>query len=85
METVNSMLQNLGLLYGLLAHFVGTPAAVFTQGADGEWSAVGLTVPALTAKGNSLMGAVADIMVYGATVVDMITQVLVGTNIAGSP
>lgn len=85
MVTANNILQNMGLLFGLLAHFVATPTAVFTQGADGEWSGVGLTVPALTAKGNSLMGAVADIMVYGATLVDMITQVLVGTNIAGSP
>ncbi len=85
MIVANLILEVLGLLNGLLVPFVGTPAAIFTQGADGEWSAVGLSVPTLTAKGNSLMGAVADIMVYGATLVDMIVQVLVGTQVAGSP
>ena len=75
----------MGLLFGLLAHFVATPTAVFTQGADGEWTASGLAVPSLTAKGNSLMGAVADILVYGATLVDFITQVLVNQTVNGSP
>ena len=85
MIVANLILEVLGMLNGLLAHFVGTPQAIFTQASDGEWSATGLSVPELTAKGNSLMGAVADIMVYGATLVDMITQVLVGTSIKGSP
>lgn len=85
MIVANLILEVLGLLNGLLAHFVGTPQAVFTQASDGEWSAIGLTVPTLTPKGNSLMGAVADIMVYGATLVDMITQVLVGDQRQGFP
>jgi len=76
----------LGLLLGLLTHFVALPTASFTQGPDGEWSGTGLAgVPALTAKGNSLMGAVADILVYGATLVDFITQTLVGVSVQGSP
>jgi len=85
MILANLILEVLALLNGLLGHFVDTPGANFTQGVDGEWTAAGLSVPALTLKGNSLMGAVADIMVYGATLVDFITQVLVGQQVAGSP
>jgi hypothetical protein len=70
----------LAILGGLLGHFVTTPATNFSQLSDGEWFAAGLTVPALTSKGNALMGAVADILVYGAILVDFITQTLVGTN-----
>jgi len=79
------VLEVLGMLNGLLAHFVGTPVPIFTQGADGEWTATGLDVPMLTEKGNSLMGAVADILVYGATLVDFVVQTLVGQSVAGSP
>jgi hypothetical protein len=85
MVVAGLLLEVLGLLNGLLAHFVATPAPSFTQGADGEWTATGLDVPTLTEKGNSLMGAVADILVYGATLVDFITQTLVGQSVAGSP
>jgi hypothetical protein len=85
MVVVGLLLEVLGMLNGLLSHFVGTPAVTYTQGADGEWTLSGLTPPALTEKGNSLMGAVADILVYGATLVDWLTQALVGTSVAGSP
>jgi hypothetical protein len=85
MILANLILEVLALLNGLLVHFVDTPGATFTQGTDGEWTAAGLSVPGLTAKGNSLMGAVADILVYGATLVDFIVQVLVGQSVAGSP
>lgn len=85
MIVANLVEEVLALLGGLLVHFVNTPSAQFSQGSDGEWSASGLGVPTLTAKGNSLMGAVADILVYGATLVDFITQTLVGSSVAGSP
>lgn len=85
MVVAGLLLEVLGMLNGLLAHFVATPVPSFTQGADGEWTAAGLDVPLLTEKGNSLMGAVADIMVYGATLVDFITQTLTGVSVAGSP
>ena len=75
----------LGILFGLLDHFVQTPAPTFTQYSDGEWSGTNLDIALLTEKGNSLMGAVADIVLYGATLVDFIMQVLVGQSIAGSP
>jgi len=74
----------LGILNGLLGHFVSTPAPTFTQQPDGEWSGANLDVALLTEKGNSLMGAVADILVYGATLVDFIMQVLVGYQVQGS-
>jgi hypothetical protein len=82
---VTNQEQLLALLQGLLSHFVNLSSAVATQGTDGEWTLTGLGIPTLTAKGNSLMGAVADIIVYGATLVDFITQTLVGSSVNGSP
>ena len=75
----------LGILLGLLGHFVETPAPSFVQSPDGEWSGTNLDVAMMTEKGNSLMGAVADIVLYGATLVDFVLQVLVGVAPAGSP
>ena len=85
MIVANLIQEVLALLGGLLGHFVNLPSAVATQGTDGEWTLAGLGIPDLTAKGNSLMGAVADILVYGATLVDFITQTLVGQTVNGSP
>jgi len=81
----NLVQEVLALLGGLLGHFVELPGASASQGTDGEWTISGLGIPELTAKGNSLMGAVADILVYGATLVDFITQTLVGQAVDGSP
>ncbi len=85
MTVANLMLEALARLNGLLAHFLNTPGAVFTQGADGEWSAFGLIIPTLTAKGNSLIGAIADSNLYYRVLQDFIGQILVGVSVAGSP
>jgi hypothetical protein len=64
----------------ILSHFVtGTPAT-FTLTGDREWAIHngGFT---LSTKGNYLAGAVADIVTYGAILVDWIVQALLNTEI----
>ena len=69
------VLKPLALLDSLLRHFVtGSASTPILQG-DHEWtlSPGGFS---LTSKGNYLVGAVADIITYGATLVDWIIQAL---------
>jgi hypothetical protein len=80
MVVVGLIEEVLGILFGLLAHFVNTPALNVAPQGDFEWSVTGVTVPDLTTKGNYLMGAVADIVVYGAILVDWVVQALLGAN-----
>lgn len=70
----------LAILNGLLGHFVVGAASQFTQAGDNEWI---MTQGGylLSAKGNNLVGAVADILVYGAILGDWIVQSLLGTPV----
>lgn len=70
----------LQILFALLGHFVTYTAVPPTLSADYEWNLPAQTSE-LTEKGNFLMGAVADIAVYGAILVDWIVQMLVGTGV----
>jgi hypothetical protein len=80
MVVVGLVEEVLGLLNGLLGHFVSTPTLSLAMNGDGEWSVVGTNVSALTNKGNYLIGAVADIAVYGAILVDWVIQALLGSS-----
>jgi len=80
---ISGLLQEgLALLNGLLAHFVGGATTAYYQSStDYEWVNLTNSTLFLTTKGNSLMGAVADIVVYGATLVDFLTQALTGATV----
>jgi len=70
----------LGILNQLLANFVGitTPVYVSSPNEDGQLALAKIVIPATTAKGNALTGAIADILTSGAQLVDMLLQVLTG-------
>jgi len=58
------------------AHFVSNPTAVyFTQDSLDEWLLTGTYLP--SDKANRLGAAIADIMLWGATMLDQVIQVLV--------
>lgn len=76
MVLVGLIQEVLGLLNGLLSHWVTLSPINPQLGPDYEWQ-IGSAIPAtLTAKGNYLMGAVADIATFGAILVDWIVQAL---------
>ena len=81
MVVVGLVEEVLGLLNGLLGHFVSTPDLSISLNNDFEWSVLGTEVSTLTNKGNYLMGAVADIVVYGAILVDWLIQALLGSEL----
>jgi hypothetical protein len=70
----------LGILMGLLGHFVTPSYSIPTVSADYEWFVMQATPAELTVKGNYLMGAVADIVTYGAILVDWIIQALMSNS-----
>lgn len=80
MVVIGLVQEILGLLNGLLGHFVtGTIQTAPALSSDYEWF-VGLARPStMTVKGNYLMGAVADIITYGAILVDWLVQALLTT------
>ena len=79
MVLVGLIQEVLGLLNGLLGHWVSLSPINPVVGPDYEWQ-IGTAAPAtLTAKGNYLMGAVADIATFGAILVDWIIQALMTT------
>ena len=80
MVVVSLVQEMLALLNTLLGHFVTGAVSSITLGPDFEW-AVGVGGCKTTAKGNYLMGAVADIAVYGAILVDWLVQALIGTGL----
>ena len=82
MFVVGLVYDVLALLDGLLAAFVGHPVFSFVQLADGEWTMTGGTLPTVTGKGNALLGAVADIVTYGAILVDWMVQALLNAGAA---
>jgi hypothetical protein len=64
----------LSMFQGLASHFV-TGSATFTQQSDYEWTYTSDIVPSV--KANMIGGALADIILYGAQVLDQILQVMV--------
>jgi hypothetical protein len=80
MVVIGLVQELLGLLNGLLGHFVtGTITTPPTLSQDYEWFVGAAPASALTTKGNYLMGAVADIATYGAILVDWLVQALLTT------
>jgi len=80
MVVIGLVQELLGLLNGLLGHFVsGTITTPPDLSADYEWFVGSAQPSALTTKGNYLMGAVADIATYGAILVDWLVQALLTT------
>jgi len=80
MVVIGLVQELLGLLNGLLGHFVsGTISTAPTLSQDYEWFVGTATPSELTTKGNYLMGAVADIVTYGAILVDWLVQALLTT------
>ncbi len=71
---------SLSMFNSFLSHFISGTPPQFTQQADGEW----VMTPGqyqITPKGESLLGAISDIITYGSTLVDWVTQSLVGVRI----
>jgi hypothetical protein len=64
------------LAQGVLSHFVTGDAGVMVLKSDYEWSLSGFTPFTLSTKGEYLSGAVADIVTYGAILVDWIVQAM---------
>lgn len=88
MVLIELVQELLGLVNGLLGHFVSGTTATPALTSDYEWY-VGTTVPwNLTPKGSYLMGAVADIITYGAILVDWLIQAMLGgapANVLAAP
>lgn len=77
MVLVGLIQEVLGLLNGLFTHLVTGSTGAPTLLGDGEWVFMNFNQAyTLTPKGNYLMGAVADIITYGAILVDWIVQAL---------
>jgi hypothetical protein len=79
MVLINIIQSALALVQALLGHFVTVTGAGPTLGPDYEW-ALGAQSVTVEAKGRYLMGAVADIAVYGAVMVDWVVQALLGSS-----
>jgi hypothetical protein len=80
MAIVSIMESIMVLVQGLLSHFVSGATSTIEMTADFEW-ALNPGTPELTTKGKYLSGALADIVVYGAILVDWIVQSLLGTGV----
>jgi len=81
MLLVQMLEEILGIGQGLLAHFVTGSTISITQLADGEWNLSASNV-SLTGKGNNLIGSIADIVTYGAILVDWVVQALLNTGMS---
>ena len=80
MIVVGLIEELLGLLNGLLAHFVqGIDSISVTMTPDYEWTLTPASTN-LTSKGEFLVGAVADIATYGAILLDWLVQALIGVE-----
>ena len=82
MVLVGLIQELLGLLNGLLGHFVsGTVSTAPSLSQDYEWYIGPTYASTLTTKGNYLTGAMADITTYGAILVDWVLQALISTGV----
>ena len=79
MILVELLQQAIALGQGILGHFVDGSAGTATLMTDYEWSISDQVAFELSPKGKYLAGAVADIVVYGAILVDWIVQALLGS------
>jgi hypothetical protein len=79
MVFVGLIQEVLGLLGGVLNHFVIGGVSKIAATGDHEWT---MTAGGfgLTNKGNYLAGAIADIVTYGAILVDWVVQALLNTG-----
>ena len=75
MQIVNIVQSLMAIVQGVLNHFVTGNASTATLRTDYEWT-VDTGTFMLSNKGGYLAGAVADIVVYGAILVDWIVQSL---------
>jgi len=66
---------------GILGHFVDGSAGTASVLSDYEWTLTGGTAFELSTKGKYLSGAIADIVTYGAILVDWIVQSLLNTTV----
>jgi len=80
MVSVQNIVQMVATLDAILGHFVTYTASAPTLSADFEWNLPTQTTT-LTSKGHYLLGAVADIVTYGAILVDWMVQALLGNGI----
>ncbi len=80
MLVVQLVEELIALGQGILGHFVQGTAGSFTALTDYEWELTGFSQYSLSTKGNYLAGAVADIAVYGAILLDWIVQGLINTG-----
>jgi hypothetical protein len=65
----------------ILGHFVTGTAGTASLLPDYEWTITGASSFNISTKGNYLAGAVADIVTYGAILVDWIVQSLLNTTV----
>jgi hypothetical protein len=77
---VQLVAELIAIVQGILGHFVTGSVGTATQMPDYEWSLTGFTNFGLTSKGNFLVGAIADIAVYGVILVDWIVQSLLNVS-----
>jgi hypothetical protein len=70
----------LGLFQSLLSNFITitTPSVTFDASRDGQIVLLSAAPGVVTAKGNALTGALADVITSGAQLLDLLMQTLVG-------
>jgi len=76
MQIINILQSVLAIVQGVLNHFVSGEATSAVLSSDYEWSLSGVSSFTLETKGQYLVGAVADIVTYGAVLVDWVIQSL---------
>jgi len=81
MAIIQLIQQLIALGEGILGHFAANGVVSVSQAADHEWILTQTTPATLTVKGQYLSGAVADIVVYGAILVDWLVQALLGGGV----
>ena len=81
MILVELLQQAIALGQGILGHFVDGSAGTAYLLGDYEWNLGDGTPFALSTKGQYLSGAIADIVTYGAILVDWIVQSMLNTTV----
>jgi len=80
MQLVNIIQSALAIAQGILNHFVSGEAGTAVMSTDYEWTLNTNAAFTLTPKGGYLAGAVADIVTYGAVLVDWLIQSMMFTG-----
>ena len=76
MQIINIVQSLLAIVQGVLNHFVSGEATTAVLSSDYEWTLSGTGALTLEPKGEYLVGATADIVTYGAVLVDWVIQSL---------